>query len=411
MGFKYALNNILRKKLLNFIIVVQIVLGLFSSYLMININETLQNEIYKIENTFNGGNVFSITGNWEYYDFLTENYDAKKIFNRINSIKGLQIPLMLHIGVNLNDIDTSKFNGKDINIMGENSIYLDGISINEMTINKFNLKTSSGRFFNELEYEKIIDKTIPIVLGDDFKDIFNLNDIIPIDGLGKIGVENLKIIGFIEKDNSLPINLGKSINQKYKSINLNNMVLTTKKFFEDESIYPLLLTDSYLFLDENLNNDGSNDIKNNIKKIFNDENIEVNVRSEKIGIDLSIKDLKEKQHVFTISSIIIIIFTGLTIIVTLLNSIENRKKEFGTYLLCGANTNDLTSIILYELILINMISLVIFITICLMVFKTVSLNIIFIIILFIITYVIILAIAPVIKLNRYSIKDLIKGDE
>lgn len=408
MGLKYAINNITRKKLLTFIIIIQLILGLFSSYLMINIDNTLKEEITKVENTFNGGNVFSITCNWDYYNFL-KGYDTKKIFNEISTIQQVEIPYILKYGFTFEHVP--KLHNKYSTILDEHTVYLDGVGINDVTIDKFQLKLSSGRFFSKEEYEGISHNTLPIILGNNFEKSFSINEIIDYTGLDDIGVTKLKVIGFLEKDSILPVYIGDSADLKHKSLDLNNMVLTTKNYLSEEILYSSLFLSSYLFLDDNLSEDEIKNIKNIIKEIFNKENIEVNVRSEKVGIDLTLKELKNNREMFFITSIVIIIFTSLTIILTFLNAIEVRKKEFGTYLLSGANRNSLIKIILYELVIINVIALLLFLGLCYLIFKSISLNIIGITLIFMVLYIALLSIAPIMKLKSYSIKDLIKGEE
>lgn len=152
------------------------------------------------------------------------------------------------------------------------------------------------------------------------------------------------------------------------------------------------------------------DIKSKIKTIFLRHGVEINVLSEKLGIDLTIEELKEKQMISLVSSVVILFFTLMTTIVTIINSINMRKKEFGTYLLCGFNINDLTKIVLGELFILNGISFGIYFIISLVVFKKLSLYVFILTVLLVISYTILLSFLSVNKLKKISIKELIKGD-
>lgn len=152
------------------------------------------------------------------------------------------------------------------------------------------------------------------------------------------------------------------------------------------------------------------DIKSKIKTIFLRHGVEINVLSEKLGIDLTIEELKEKQMISLVSSVVILFFTLMTTIVTIINSINMRKKEFGTYLLCGFNINDLTKIVLGELFILNGISFGIYFIISLVGFKKLSLYVFILTVLLVISYTILLSFLSVNKLKKISIKELIKGD-
>lgn len=403
MRFKYSINNIKKHKVLSTILIIQIVLGLFSSYFMIYSTNVLNKEIEKVDTVLNSGNIFSITSNWDYYEYLKD-YNSEKIFNQIKNIDDVKIISILDIGITLEGFSPDIFTDMTVYSPTSNSIYIDGVSVNKDVIDTFNIQLLSGRYFTIEEYIETDTTILPILIGYDFKDNFKIGDLINYDSNG---INKLEVIGILEKGTELPQHVGKSLDYKHKIINMDNKILTTKRYWTQDDVYDFTITDSYFYI----NPDNLNETKNKIKTIFNNEGIEVNISSEKIGIELTIRDLKEKQEMFFFTTIMIITFTALTIIFTFLNSLNMRKQEFGTYLLCGAKKQDLSRIIVYELFIINSISLLMFTIITLLIFGNISFTILITMIIFCILYVLTLTIIPLLKLNKFSIRDLTKGDE
>lgn len=403
MGFKYSINNIKKHKLLSIIIITQIILGLFSSYFMINATNIVTKEIKKLDTTLNSGNIFSIRANWDYYEFLKD-YNSEKILNDILEIDEVNIISMLSLGFTLEGFSHSDFNDIEVFSPFDNHIYIDGVAVNKAAVDNFNLELLSGRFFTDEEYLATDSTVLPIVLGYDFKGNFAIGDLIP---LNYNGLTHLEVIGFLKEGSELPKYIGKPLDYKHKIMNIDNQILTTKRYWDKDSVHDFSLTDSYLYINSN----NLNETKDKIKSIFLNEGVEVNISSEKVGIEVTLGDLIEKQELFSITSTLIIIFTAFTIIFTFMNSINIRKQEFGTYLLCGAKKKDLSKIIFYELALINVVAFLVFLILAFLVFDTISLSILSSLILFCIIYILLLSIVPLLKLKKLTIRDLTKGDE
>lgn len=403
---KYAFNNIKRHKFIFFLLILQLILGLFSAYFMINTSNVLNKEISKNRHLFNDGNVYRLSGNWEYYLSEDSKLDTKAIFNEISAIPEIKIPYMINLGLGT-DLNNAKNLSSVSNNIDGNEIYFNGLAINETTIEKFDLSLLEGRKFSTNEYEDT-SNTLPVILGYNFKKFLKLGDELKI--FSENPEQRIKVIGFLKKDSYLPQYIGSSLDPQDKIINLNNIILTTTKYIDINSLYPLLLQNSYLFVDNNISDLKIIDIKSKIKTIFLRHGVEINVLSEKLGIDLTIEELKEKQMISLVSSVVILFFTLMTTIVTIINSINMCKKEFGTYLLCGFNINDLTKIVLGELFILNGISFGIYFIISLVVFKKLSLYVFILTVLLVISYTILLSFLSVNKLKKISIKELIKGD-
>ncbi|MGL6186187.1 MAG: FtsX-like permease family protein [Clostridium chrysemydis] len=109
-------------------------------------------------------------------------------------------------------------------------------------------------------------------------------------------------------------------------------------------------------------------------------------------------------------SIIILLFVSLSIIQFMMNSIQNRKREFGIYILNGGRIVDISKIVLYEIIIYMVVALTVLFAIvnALNIF---NLNTTLIIIGLTIVYSFITFLLPYKKIKNFEVKELIKGDE
>lgn len=204
---KYAFNNIKRHKFIFFLLILQLILGLFSAYLMINTSNVLNKEISKNRHLFNDGNVYRLRGNWEYYLSEDSKLDTKAIFNEISAIPEIKIPYMINLGLGT-DLNNAKNLSSVSNNIDGNEIYFNGLAINETTIEKFDLSLLEGRKFSTNEYEDT-SNTLPVILGYNFKKFLKLGDELKI--FSENPEQRIKVIGFLKKDSYLPQYIGSSL--------------------------------------------------------------------------------------------------------------------------------------------------------------------------------------------------------
>ena len=406
MNIKYAFNSIKRNKFQSILIVLLISMALISFYIVLFLSNSLKDQYNYVENYFNGGNVYSIATNWRYYKPKIDKIDKsiyEKIYKSIDAMDNVDLINYERIAVNFDSSNPDLKGLEQDKIMESDSIYIQGMGISEAAINHYDLEVLEGKMFNKEENE---DGIINAVVGYHFKDMFNIGDILVTD-VGK----KFKITGFLKKDMYIPTSIGESDNASYEKYDLGKaIVCDLNNFLGEDFSYYLSISGAYIHMAKDISEGEKLQIKQKIKNEFNKYNIEVNVIDQSKGIFLALSEIKKQIMLFNISSITILTFISFSIIITILNSLENRKKEFGVYILSGANITDISKIVFFEICILNLIS---FSILCIVVIGIKIASIKFLIYIFILTlmYCIFTFLIPLRKIKNISIKDLIKGEE
>lgn len=406
MNIKYAFNSIKRNKFQSILIVLLISMALISFYIVLFLSNSLKDQYNYVENYFNGGNVYSIATNWRYYKPKIDKIDKsiyEKIYKSIDAMDNVDLINYERIAVNFDSSNPDLKGLEQDKIMESDSIYIQGMGISEAAINHYDLEVLEGKMFNKEENE---DGIINAVVGYHFKDMFNIGDILVTD-VGK----KFKITGFLKKDMYIPTSIGESDNASYEKYDLGKaIVCDLNNFLGEDFSYYLSISGAYIHMAKDISEGEKLQIKQKIKNEFNKYNIEVNVIDQSKGIFLALSEIKKQIMLFNISSITILTFISFSIIITILNSLENRKKEFGVYILSGANITDISKIVFFEICILNLIS---FSILCIVVIGIKIASIKFLIYMFILTlmYCIFTFLIPLRKIKNISIKDLIKGEE
>lgn len=404
MNTKYAFKNMKKNKVQIFITICILFIGIAILYLSMIYSNMLIKEKEYVSNYFNNGRVYTIRLNLDYYDDLyykdEENQDEvyKGIYNDLKKIDKLDVIQMINIGINF-DSDFKLINGEDI----ENINYVEGKAITEETMNHYQLKLIEGKLFNE---DKKEDKIINANVGYNLKNNFELGEIFE-DSFG----QKFRVSGFLEKNSELPEYIGENIDYKHKRYKLDNTILTGLNEFIDKNYsYYSELKYSFLHIDKDISKEEEEKVLKEIKEVFLKRDIKIGLQSQNRGIEGTVKEIENNATRFKVVSSIILIFVSLSIIMTILNSLEVRKKEFGVYILSGASLIDICKIVLYEVLIYFIISLVI-VSLVIFKLKIFNLNIFLITLGIICIYILITFFIPIKKINGIDIKDLIKGQE
>ncbi|MGL4971004.1 MAG: ABC transporter permease, partial [Cetobacterium sp.] len=301
-------------------------------------NEDYSNKLYKEE---------SINDYRNFYDYLNENYrvinaiDDNLFTTGYNNIENFIIP-----------------NSPSILIGDEKNYILNGLRVNDNYLEDFNIQLAEGRFFNKEEYRlNDINAPIPLILGSDYSEIFNLNDKIYFYDYYNDSKRNGIIVGFLKAgqfnirkpiaienvvsiDKTIlipnqPIIESRLIDNNIKKINFANV-----KLYQD-------ITSSYL---SNLSN---SDILTIREKSDELKFLDINVFNMNDSIQ-SFKDIFKQQQVFYIAIFtLIILITSIGTITNIVNSINDRKREFGIYFALGATRKYIAHLVLYEILILS----------------------------------------------------------
>lgn len=285
----------------------------------------------------------------------------------------------------------------------DNKFYAKSLHINSDSLKRFPINLYEGRTFNDTELTHISSPkdTIPIILGYDFLNIYHIGDIITIDSS-----HNAEVIGILSKDQFNPGNLQSS--QRFA--NLNNYIIIPNNYL-DNGAY--LTGAALLIFDKSTSKEYINNIRSDLRNLFNEINISIDVRDFSSDlysiINMYLNGLKDKSMI----SIIITIFIFLSITITLLNSILLYKKDFGVHYLTGARTIDIIKIISGELFILSFVAIILSTPIFIFKGLTNKINVIALLSTFIFLLImnLIILIIPIVNINKIQLNQLIKGED
>lgn len=416
MKFKHSVNNFLRNKLFNSILILQVVLGLVALNITLDLKQKITEETKKITSYFDNKNVYTL----RYIDYeegtgISDEFNTKLTEENFNDcydmLSNSDFLTFTHndgsfpLSLKQSEIDNfQNFQYYDVygNIDGIPYFQAKNIVVNNAALTQFNVRLSQGRLFNFDEYSYDFTKYnnyIPLIVGSDYSNQFNLGDKISVyqdDGF-KDGI----IIGILENNQFMPSSMSKTGDHKY--VNLDNCIITTySRFTSYLTKYEWIQDFNFILFDKDIPMDKVNNYFDSVKTAFN----------EKLGMSIAFesqnKYVQSELDTYTTQNNIMVL-TSLTIIISLLNSIMKRKGEFSIHILTGGTLWDISKMIYIETLTSLLLSL------------GISLNIIyfyygnltfprFISLSFIIIIISVLAtIIPIIQILKLNINSLMKG--
>ena len=284
-----------------------------------------------------------------------------------------------------------------------NKFYAKSLHINSDSLKRFPINLYEGRTFNDTELTHISSPkdTIPIILGYDFLNIYNIGDIITIGSS-----HNAEVIGILSKDQFNPGNLQSS--QRFA--NLNNYIIIPNNYL-DSGTY--LTGAALLIFDKSTSKEYINNIRSDLRNLFNEIDVSIDVRDFSSDLSIKITQYLNGLKDIVMISVIITIFIFLSITITLLNSILLYKKDFGVHYLTGARTIDIIKIISGELFILSFVAIILSTPIFIFKGLTNKINVIALLSTFIFLLImnLIILIIPIVNINKIQLNQLIKGED
>lgn len=349
---------------------VTLILLLLGSFLYFM--DSLKYEENGLKETYEGKALYQLIDNYVNEDEeILMNSDnsleiVKNYYNNLNSSKNFQylninnqaIGLINH---NIDDIFKYGYELGQIPETDNNNITpIKSIQINRQAFDFFKIDVSDGVSFSQDDF-KFNDNFIPVILGNSYKDIYKIGDILPIEYyLTKF---NAKVIGFAKSDSKVLLNRNmEEYLDRYMiipQIDFDNP--TNKTEYEFQKIVYLVRSNGYICV-----NNTAEDIQNMM--------LDIKLISEKTGFDkylfigynphlnqynnlLSI--IKENQNLIkTILSLITIFSIFILILVILLQN-KRRHSYFAIHYMQGST---LSQIILQQYLEIFIIFILAYIT-------------------------------------------------
>ncbi len=375
LNIKYAYYGLVKKIPNTLSAIIQFSICFTFLYFIINQNTNISNEANRITSIFNGRDIYSVK--------MYDNFNTYSDNEKVNKFKILSEslktnPKITHVGYEDEEIHVQNFNGIDnflasMSNLGDRKDYswIRSIKVDDKFMRNFKFEINQGRPFRIEDFNKRPNEATPVILGQNYKQKFKVNDEIKYKNRYGGDIRNLKVVGFLKSNYYF---VGSS-NTNFEPINLDSYVIFPKQSVENtmslkEDNAEFNMMKDVLKL-QNLKNSLiiiNPDFKNDKDKIITEITKEV----ENLGLqnEIEFKDLTNKNNALVNSfnsavkehKIIVymaIVFTSIGMICTSLNNIRKRDKEFGVHISCGCTKNDIAKRIFYEVSLVTAISLII----------------------------------------------------
>lgn len=416
-NIKYAIEDIIRRPFIFFIIIIQIVVAtmILSTGLCWNIKT--MDTVSRTKNMFKGKEVYQ----------LSENTDKNYLENSINKADGMDRMYELYTflressdfsicakrntSIYIKDfVDNDRFykhNSDDkkyldnpyTNIEGRfSNVY--GVYVDEGYMKEFPLEVSKGRTFEKQDYSA---EVMPVILGAGYEGIYNIGDTFEYFDYINLKVSKIEVVGIL-KSNTYIFETGTTIlvddyvicpYQNITTSNANKLMYST--WIEN----CLIVT---------------NDKEKSLEEI-GEKSTDLELYNFKLssckGITTKIVESMNEEAGKSISlSVSIFLFVSIGIIAVQLNSIKNRQKEFGIHLLSGARKRDIGVRILLS------ISVYVILGTCIGTYFGYTTNkeiydkrVILFLIPIMILLIIIISILPLNKIRKMEVTDIIRREE
>lgn len=434
-----ALKSLKRLKLLTFLIIFQLALGisLINNVVMQNTknidSKQIFNKIFNIENTYrirlNSRALRDINSN----EVKGENYKLTQIASGIKSLKDkgkvkdvynyASLPCRFQkisgVGEKLY-MDVASRPGESMNS------YVNTIMVDENFLQRYPLEVDEGRSLNKEDFKIDHRKDyVPILLGSAYKEEFKIGDTFTNKCYDAVDMNstfipenihdiNFKIVGFI-KDYSLITFSSKTTS--FNAVRYSNGITVMPEVGNSFDYgKPVILSDLGLFIELNKNS-SIDDLKNDLNEII----LKFDPTKE-CGFDYSIQDMHDSlknvddsmKHDVNVTLILGVVLTLLSLVgitTTILGQLEQRKKEFGIKVSSGCNTKTLCKEIIYEILLMTTASIVISNIYMEFTMKEYKLSLIALIIdiLLIFIFTLLISVLPVRNIRKYNPIELLKG--
>lgn len=368
MILKYSLKGIRKHKFYTITILLELICIFVSMYNIIFYNNEV-NRLYNQINKFSENRSVSRL-------FLCERLSDKDIDSRKNDYSLFQYLdeetscSVAFSGESNIDVETfdgcENFSYQSMNdSKSDENVFVKAIRVNKNFINNFGLKILKGRDFKDNEYYYTNSNILPVILGYNYKGIYDVGDTIYyFDDGNKC---EAMIIGILDKQQSIPEKFD-TFNAEYVAkvsdnyYNLDdNIIIPINSIYELKNFeYYNLLYGNFIFIDNNKSNIEKKEIVSNIRdKIEKETNTRLNIKYYDNEITAEIDKYAEVRDNYKKTFTIIFIFVTITIVVSIINMINSRKMEFGVYLFSGANIKHIISILYTEMLLLVMLSSII----------------------------------------------------
>ena len=281
----------------------------------------------------------------------------------------------------------------------------DIINLDWYMFKLMNIEVSEGKNLIENDFESVNEIT-PILIGNKFSNVINVGTILT----DEITKKKYIVKGIMKKGTEW-FNEGTYTQSEFVNLDNEFLVPYTGTDKDNLDVSGGRLQSIFYKLDSNINSSSTNkQIEDLYKKIVGEKTITKSIQQEVDYFNKNGKSVREFL-MFIIGFLFISSIIGMSSV--MISSIKSRVREIGIQVMAGASKKYINSLIIGEILLINLISLVIVLAISIFIFDNIkSMITVFIISTNIIIVITLLtSILPLIFLKRLTPKELIGGIE
>lgn len=367
--FNYSVKNAFRtiknKKLLTFLMIILITCSLSTFGVLISQGKNINQKTTDYSDTY-GKQTYYFTADGmtdlQYYEYVSDNvtdgYDKLLFFHqlllkekRIKYIDLIEQPVEIY-GTEISDIfldgyETGEAEYSIFDMDGENWYRTKSLQVSESFFNHFKIKTAFGRKFMEEDYLYQKEKKIPVIIGNEYKKYFQIGDSIHCNYLSDD--ITLEIVGILDSEQFFYDENEKEFKSCDRYIILPSMSSETVQY--SDKIRLLLQLNGTIVSDL-----GYPKIKEIYEELIKESHIEEykmyledpELAKETINLFEEYSSMtKEVSKQFKIIITILIIFVIISISNVLCGWMNDKKREYGIYLLCGAKNIQIMGYILF----------------------------------------------------------------
>ncbi|MGL6186543.1 MAG: ABC transporter permease [Clostridium chrysemydis] len=413
MNLKIAFDSLSKKLLFTLFTIIQMTVTFTFLYNLIYINSESKSLEEKFNKSFKE-NMYVIEPKIDLDDILSDdNLKGKELYkfhDYLKSDENLKSISNLDSYILTSEFkDYEKFLYTDNyapNFDGVQTRAINAVEVDYGYIKNFGITVKEGENLTKEDFN-IKDNKVPILLGENFKGIFNIGEV--IEGYDYYGKKIDYIVkGFIDKGF---YNIGVPLNE-YNIRSLDNSILVPfkeNKFNKSSEDFDIVnqVHKSIVTIDDDKNRD---ELLENANMNFG------NIKITKLDtlLEKYKEGIKIERTIVLNIFLVVMIICAVGITTNIMNSIKLRTKDFGVYMLNGASKKDIIKIVVYEILIIFTLSaLLSSIGISILgSLQYVTINKIYILklLLYILIITLIILIYPIKILKKISINSLLRGE-
>ncbi|MGP4073304.1 hypothetical protein ACTWQB_12205 [Piscibacillus sp. B03] len=295
-----------------------------------------------IPETYENKNIYQISDNaWTEDEHQILYGDSNNLISMNNFIKDLKLNDNFYFQVsNLHPIGIADQNPdvfsylyeegagtQEVDFGGVKFNLIKGAQLDEKTFSLNNIELSQGRMFNKKEY--YWSETIPVILGNDYKEIYSIGDNFKLHYLFQN--YDAEVIGFLKSNQT-------AMTTAEPSVNLNRYIVMPPLFYNNDdikrqvdidkiSIGPNLSMHTSGFLITKLNEREINSIIDDISKYHNHEGYYISDMTNHVEHYLSFnKDIRDYLIILLIFAFLLVTYS-----VLVLRTFKTLSKSILTY--------------------------------------------------------------------------------